>query len=137
MKTWLKPVLCAGILAGGSMAINDMNVQASSYQMAASEEEGYHLSTAEAFKIENVDTESVVGKIMYRLAPADAVDAPAPIELPNAVAQTFVTNPDALANWEVKIFVKQDPSRPVVDAKAEFYNEAGELQGTTTFFYYV
>ncbi|MEX5522750.1 MULTISPECIES: hypothetical protein [Bacillus cereus group] len=28
MKTWLKPVLCAGILAGGSIAINDMNVQA-------------------------------------------------------------------------------------------------------------
>ncbi|AZR80738.1 hypothetical protein ABE48_20750 [Bacillus thuringiensis] len=74
---------------------------------------------------------------MYRLAPANAVDAPAPIELPNAVAQTFVTNPDALVNYEVEIFVKQDPSRPVVDAKAEFYNEAGELQGTTTFFYYV
>lgn len=31
MKTWLKPILYVGILAGGSWAINDINIQARSY----------------------------------------------------------------------------------------------------------
>ncbi|MGG0044820.1 hypothetical protein, partial [Bacillus tropicus] len=115
MKNWIKPILCVGILASGTIAISDMKVQASGYQMGERDEAKYHLSTSEAFQIDNVDTDSVNGEIMYRLAPADVLDAPAPIKLPDTVARIFMMNPDALINWEMKICTKYEPLSPVVN----------------------
>ncbi|OQR53354.1 hypothetical protein [Bacillus sp. CDB3] len=52
MKKWIKSILCAGILASGTMAVSDINVHASEYQIEKNGGLDYRLSPAQPFQID-------------------------------------------------------------------------------------
>ena len=52
MKKWIKSILCAGILTSGTMAVSDINVHASEYQIEENGGLDYQLPPAQSFQID-------------------------------------------------------------------------------------
>ncbi len=73
------------------------------------------------------------GSVYYRLAPPDAMDAPAPVALPPHIGEKYLIHPDSLQGWIIQTYMKQKevlPGRWVQERKLDFYNQFRRYQGT-------
>lgn len=133
MKTWLKPILCVGILASGLTTMDNMKVQASEVvdQESISEEEGYELHSTQPFLKErleeNFDDHTATYAIILNNGAVQGIELPQKV-FSKYLRQNPGENPEAANGWEIKIYTKND-----VEGKAEFFDQRGKHLGTKMF----
>ncbi|MEX0417056.1 hypothetical protein [Bacillus sp. C30] len=142
MKTWIKPIICAGILVSDAMSVSAMNVQASENQIEQKDAVGYQLYAS--IPLEKIGKRYYEGDLfLLQISPtiqnllkgsanidSDA-DGPVFIEIPRDIG---VLSFNHILRGTIKIFIQiqeMEPSGYVLNVKAEFYNEKGELHKST------
>lgn len=127
---WLSSIL---IFCGCVTTMGDICAQAdqiNNQNIYGTQDDYLYMRTTD-LKSQNLFQEN--GRLYYRLAPHDAMDAPSSVALPPHIGEKYLANPTSLQGWMIQVYMRQTKNSSgkwIQERKLDFYNMFRQYQGT-------